>query len=64
MSVCWWLSRRFDEQHVQLKEQVESGVLGSPRIVQYNWRDPKTSADTVAAYIPPSGEPEEGHTVS
>ncbi|KAK7103125.1 myo-inositol 2-dehydrogenase-like [Littorina saxatilis] len=48
-------NKRFDEQHVKLRERVQAGQLGSPRLVHYHWRDPKTSPDTVASYILPSG---------
>ncbi|KAK7471516.1 hypothetical protein BaRGS_00035855 [Batillaria attramentaria] len=42
---------RFEPEHARLKEQLRSGELGTPRVVHYNARDPKTPA----SYISTSG---------
>nr|KAG5688955.1 hypothetical protein BaRGS_031354 [Batillaria attramentaria] len=44
-------NRRFEPEHARLKEQLRSGELGTPRVVHYNARDPKTPA----SYISTSG---------
>lgn len=44
-------NRRFDPDHVEVRNLLKSGQLGSPRVVHYHTRDPKTTA----AYIKASG---------
>ncbi|KAL8566111.1 hypothetical protein ACOMHN_051837 [Nucella lapillus] len=48
-------NRRFEKQHIMLKEQVQSGAFGAARVVHYNARDPKTSTRYVQTYIKSSG---------
>ncbi|KAK7471517.1 hypothetical protein BaRGS_00035856 [Batillaria attramentaria] len=44
-------NRRFDPDHVRVRDKLNSGQLGTPRVVHYNARDPKMPA----SYIKSSG---------
>ncbi|XP_076442845.1 putative oxidoreductase YrbE [Babylonia areolata] len=48
-------NRRFEAQHIKLKETLRSGKLGCLRFIHYNARDAKTSSCYIHTYIKTSG---------
>ncbi|XP_076463943.1 myo-inositol 2-dehydrogenase-like [Babylonia areolata] len=48
-------NKRFDDNHVQLKREVQSGSVGAARAFYCLWRDPASSASFLNSYITPSG---------